>query len=774
MKESLKISYQDMVGSKVRVGSMRLSGAEMIPRVLREALVSKYGHDLLISPPQQDALDAGVVRKNGKDFLVCAPTNSGKSLIGWLRMFTAAIEGGHRSVYVAPLKALAEEKAAELRDIAQHVKAAGGPPIKVTITTGDYQRTEDFLGSPPPDSGELVICTPERLEVMLRNPENIEWARAVQTYVLDECHLLGDRTRGRVMEILITRLLVSCPWSSLIGLSATMGGVARVVSWLEHTGRKVCLIQTDYRYPQLERIVGHCDSKAEFVINYAGEVFGDLTRSLLVFVSTREACGTVAELINSKLGSAFATTFNAGLSLDQRNSAAAALRECARRCVVTTTSLKMGVNFPVTDVIVFDSLLRGSTGCFPLPLGDILQMMGRAGRGDLSGRATLLCQDVHQAEEYAEKFRTRTLEEILPQLARKPAHRRLRGKPAPKMSTEPLHSIVLTEVTGRAATNLDDLKSFVCHTYSGVCGNLEGSMVRHSVEELLKGKLIEEAEGRQGFYTARKLGRTVALCGLSPESGAMLAGMIRALIRMSQNDRERGRDYDYIGALTDLDLLFLAVSTFECRDRWLPLASTKAVGDLQTFIEALPPEDKPLFNRWRRADSQEYPTRRLLSTLQVPYDSTKQNEEGQFVRILATATLLYRHAKGESLKSLALLHTRGRSIVAEGDLESGLKFSAVWVLSCLAQICDPKKCYDLPRIQLRALNLIEDVSVGSELGKLRQLDGIGRRTIESLTNAGFASFEQIRLTSLDSIRKRTGLSAEKLEMISKYVHRRNR
>jgi superfamily II DNA/RNA helicase len=776
MTEHLHIVYQDEVGTAIRQGTKTLSECGDVPMVLRSALIAYYDADLLISPPQQAAIDEGVIKKNGRDFLVCAPTNSGKSLIGWLRMFTAAIEGGHRSVYVAPLKALAEEKVQELRAIADHVKAAGGPKIKVSITTGDYQTTGDFLGSPPPDAGEIIVCTPERLEVMLRNPDNIEWARAVETYVLDEFHLLGDRTRGGAMEILITRLLVSCPWSSIIGLSATMGGIEKVVKWLEHTGRKVCVIESEYRYPKLHRVVGYCESKKEFVQQQARDILGSKDRALLIFVATRNDCRRVADGINGDLSGHGAAAFNAGLPLSLRNETVANLKSGNLRVVATTTSLKMGVNFPVTDVIIHDALQRGSTGSFTLPLGDAIQMMGRAGRGNVAGRAILLFNDADQARDYADRFQSGQVEELRPQLVWKPYRRGKKPGGEPENTVDPVNALVLTEVVLRKEVEPAELETFVRHTFSGVCGNIDGNRVRGALDFLLTNKLIKPSEGRDGWLEPRPLGRTVALSGLSPESGAILAGMIWALIRLSKRDSEQGLTrVDYFGRLTSLDLLFLTVATFECRDRWLPPLREKDVSELQTFLESLPPEEKPLFNRWRSEDSSDYPTRRLLATLKVSYDSNVAGAaSSQFARIMATAVMLHRHAKGESLHQLAIAHTRGRSIIHEGDLESGLKFSAVWVLNCLSHICDPKKCYDMERLKLRALDLMEDLSCGSELGKLRQLDGIGKRSVESLLSAGIESFDQIRTRPLKSLRESTGIALDKLEIIQGFSRQRTR
>ena len=54
------------------------------------------------------------------------------------------------------------------------------------------------------------------------------------------------------------------------------------------------------------------------------------------------------------------------------------------RCVVTTTALAAGVNLPTTHVIVRDLTFQGTD---PLPVDQLVQMAGRAGRGDKRGHA---------------------------------------------------------------------------------------------------------------------------------------------------------------------------------------------------------------------------------------------------------------------------------------------------------------------------------------------------------------------------------------------------
>lgn len=741
------VSFCRVTGSKERLGSSLLSSREELPNSLREGLIEQYDFDPLLSPPQQEALGQGVAEKNGKDFLVCSPTNSGKTLIAIFRIFSAALSGGLRSVYVVPLKALAEEKFAEFSALAESIRSKDGREIKISITTGDYQLTRDFLGSPPPEAGEIVICTPERIEVMLRNPDNLEWARAVGTYVLDEFHLLGDRRRGRTMELLISRILASCPWSSLLALSATIGGIERIQKWMTHTGRSLEVIESNYRFPPLEQKIVKVADKDAFIESRARVILEDSERSLLVFVATKAGTRKLAEYLGEKLEMREAVDFfNAGVSLSERKTKADRFRRGQHRILVTTTSLKMGVNFPVTDVIVRDQVLRGKSGSIRLSYGDLLQMMGRAGRGEIAGQAVVLCNKEEEADRLAGLFSAGEVEDLEPQLVpRKPDWKRP-GKNAENGEIDPMNGLVLTEVALQKQTDLVSIESFLRHTYSAHEGTVRIGDISRNLGFLHRAKLIFPVENAKDLWEATKLGRTVVRCGLSPESGAMLAGLLRALINLSEKERENsGKSGNYLQRLTDLDFLFLAVAAFESRDHWIRVSGDEEVEDIRGYLEGLPMEGKPMLNRWRSAESDEFPTRRLLSTLKVSceLDDPKQAEL-TFYRIMKTAVLLHRHANGERLDALANEYSTGRSQIYEGDLESGLKFTVTWVLSCLSQICDPKKCYQLKPLKFRILDLLEDLSFGSNLGKLLQVKGVGRRTIEHLILQGVDQLDALK------------------------------
>ncbi len=248
----------------------------------------------------------------------------------------------------------------------------------------------------------------------------------------------------------------------------------------------------------------------------------------------------------------------------------------------------------------------------------------------------------------------------------------------------------------------------------------------------------------------------------------MLASFIRALINLGEKAKDEQAQGNYLRRLRDLDLLFISLATFEARTQLLRAPSKQGLAIIEEYIEALPVEEKPLVNLWRSEDSKDYPTRRLISSLGFKPDTTKINSAAVFAKLMGTAILLHRHAKGESIHSLADEYK-----VQPGALESGLKYTVTWVLSCLAQICSPQKCYKLEFLSMQAYGLLEDLSLGASLGKLISIKGVGRRSIAKLVNQGYVTIHDIGQLS-ESEMCRIGIKGDKARRISRFLKRVHR
>ena len=162
------------------------------------------------------ALDAG------KSVVVCAPTGSGKTLIGEYAIYRA-LSRGKRVFYTTPLKALSNQK---FRDFQERFSSWGDPAIaeKVGLITGDVVYN--------PNAPIAIMTTEIFRNILYETPIGQVGTSLedVESVVLDECHYISDRGRGTVWE----ESIIYCPPTiQLVALSATIGNPEELTDWIE-------------------------------------------------------------------------------------------------------------------------------------------------------------------------------------------------------------------------------------------------------------------------------------------------------------------------------------------------------------------------------------------------------------------------------------------------------------------------------------------------------------------------------------------------------------
>jgi len=177
-----------------------------------------------------------------KNMLVCAPTGAGKTNVALLCLLELAgrcRDGGdflgdlarHKAVYVAPLKALAQEVVAKF---SERLAPLG---VVVRELTGDAQ-----LSRRDADAAHVLVVTPEKWDVVTRKQggggggdDGGSLASRCRLLIVDEIHLLAEE-RGAVLECVVartTRLVESSQATCrLVGLSATLPNYEDVGAFL--------------------------------------------------------------------------------------------------------------------------------------------------------------------------------------------------------------------------------------------------------------------------------------------------------------------------------------------------------------------------------------------------------------------------------------------------------------------------------------------------------------------------------------------------------------
>ncbi|MEZ2317517.1 MAG: DEAD/DEAH box helicase [Microcoleus sp.] len=169
------------------------------------------------------ALDAG------KSVVVCAPTGSGKTLIGEYAIHQA-LSRGRRVFYTTPLKALSNQK---LRDFRQQFGTE-----MVGLLTGDISVNRD---------APILVMTTEIFRNMLYGTPIGAVGTSltgVETVVLDECHYMNDKQRGTVWE----ESIIYCSSEiQLLALSATVANSAQLTDWINKVHGPTELVYSDFR-----------------------------------------------------------------------------------------------------------------------------------------------------------------------------------------------------------------------------------------------------------------------------------------------------------------------------------------------------------------------------------------------------------------------------------------------------------------------------------------------------------------------------------------------
>ncbi len=465
---------------------------------------------------------------SGRNLVVAIPTASGKTLIAYLAILRAKTLG-MRSVYIVPLRALAREKYEELRKF---------PGLRVLLGMGDYDILPRDL-----EYCDVLVATSEKMDSILRHRP--EFAGEIGVVVADEVHLLDDYDRGPTLEATITKILQINPEVQIVALSATISNSIELADWLnaEH-------IYDEWR-PVPLRYGVYYDDYLWFEDGEIVEIKRDSLRignlvaksieeggQCIVFVSRRKSAESLAEKLASKIyrklseeekekldkldipgeeesriywdklrelvkkGCAF---HHAGLSNMQRSFVEDNFRKGIIKCIVATPTLAAGINLPARYVIVRD--VHRYEGGFSrmIPVLEIKQMLGRAGRPkyDKVGYGIIVASSKYKAEDYMDIYILGEPEPISSKLG---SERALR-----------IHTLAL--IASRFARTLERIVEFYDKTFYGYQYGVDKFAVEEVVEFLIENEMVRK---RGNKLSPTDFGELVSKMYIDPVTGIML------------------------------------------------------------------------------------------------------------------------------------------------------------------------------------------------------------------------------------------------------------
>lgn len=173
--------------------------------------------------PDSFQVEAMEALEEGESVLVAAPTGAGKTVVGEFATHLA-VAHGRRAFYTTPIKALSNQKFADLKE--RFGEGAVG------LLTGD---TSINPGAP------IVVMTTEVLRNMIYAGTDLS---ALAYVVLDEVHYLADKFRGPVWEEVIIHLPAHV---AIVGLSATVSNAEEFGAWMREVRGSCRIIVSEKR-----------------------------------------------------------------------------------------------------------------------------------------------------------------------------------------------------------------------------------------------------------------------------------------------------------------------------------------------------------------------------------------------------------------------------------------------------------------------------------------------------------------------------------------------
>jgi activating signal cointegrator complex subunit 3 len=415
------------------------------------------------------------------NILIGAPTGSGKTIVGELAILRMLrINPQAKAIYVAPLKALARER---LKDWKKKLGEKLG--LKVLELTGDVTPDISLL-----KRAQILIVTPEKWDSISRGWQKRDYVKNVELMIIDEIHLLGV-DRGPVLEVIVSRMrFISCQTSKpirFVGLSTALANPRDLANWLGigefgmfnfrpsirpipmtihikgFPGKHYCPRMATMNKPTYLSIIEHSPTKPALIFVSSRRQTRLTALDLISYCSSNDNPKQFLHMSEEEIDNIASTLrdnslkttivfgvgiHHAGLDDHDRQIVEELYLSAKIQVLVCTSTLAWGVNLPCHLVIVkgtefFDAKLGKYVD---MPVTDVLQMIGRAGRPQFDDTG-IACVFVHEPKKHF--------------------YRKFLHEPFPVESTlhKQLHEHFNAEITGGSFTHKRDCYEYLTWTY---------------------------------------------------------------------------------------------------------------------------------------------------------------------------------------------------------------------------------------------------------------------------------------------------------------------
>lgn len=347
--------------------------------VLQESGIrSLYSH-------QAEAID---LLRAGRDVIVATPTASGKSLIYTLPVLERFLrDPDGRSLFLFPLKALAQDQLASFKALTAHWPEDARPAAAVY----DGDTTPHFRKKIRENPPQVLLTNPEMLHLSLL-PHHHLWATlfaGLSFVVVDEAHtyrgILGSHMAQVFRRLLrIAALYGASPTFAFC--SATVGNPAQLAALLTGASPRPVLQSGAPRGKRHYLFLNPLESPSTVAIKLLKSALKRGLRTIVYCQSRR-----MTELISlwaSEQSGPFAgriSAYRAGFLPEERRAIEARMNSGELLAVISTSALELGIDIGTLDLCI----LVG----YPGTVMATLQRGGRVGRSSQESAVALIAQE---------------------------------------------------------------------------------------------------------------------------------------------------------------------------------------------------------------------------------------------------------------------------------------------------------------------------------------------------------------------------------------------
>lgn len=187
-----------------------------------------------VLPPQRRALaEKGLLGSSRRAVVISLPTSSGKTLIAEFRILQALNQFDQERgwvAYLVPTRTLVNQITRRLRrdfEPLNIIVEQVSPALEIDNIESDLLQQRDQN-----QEFRVLVSTPEKLDLMLRQGWENKIGRPLTLVVVDEAHNLQNIHRGLKLELLLSTINNECSRAQFLLLTPFISNAREVAKWL--------------------------------------------------------------------------------------------------------------------------------------------------------------------------------------------------------------------------------------------------------------------------------------------------------------------------------------------------------------------------------------------------------------------------------------------------------------------------------------------------------------------------------------------------------------